>query len=305
MTYRKTGVLVMAFGGPGSLAEIEPFMMKLTGRVPSQELLERVTRRYEMIGGASPLPEITRQQTEALESELGSDEFTCYVGMRYSSPGIGEAVEAMTVHGIEKAVALSMSPHSSRVSTAAYVEEVRRATAKTKDAPEFLFVDTWHKESLFLEAVADKVRAGLAAFGPDAGETEIIFSAHSLPRAYVDEGDPYIEQLGETVAGVVERLGQVSWRIAYQSRGGGPGEWLGPEVGDVLAELATGGKRRVLVVPIGFTADHIETLYDIDIAMRDKAESLGLMFERTESLNVSPKFIEALAGVVRERLRVQ
>ncbi len=322
MVYRKTGVLLLAFGGPEAGDDIALFMERLMGRAPGPELVEHVAARYRTIGGGSPLPEITRRQAQALESDLGSDDFKVYVGLQYSHPLIPETVDEMAAHGIERAVALSMSPHSSRVSSAAYIETVRRATAKTPNAPTFLFVEDWHMEPLYLDAVTEKIRAALGrgSAGPEGGpvgvagdvdaagqleDTEIIFSAHSLPVSYIEEGDPYVEQLNETVAGVLDRLGDVSWHVAYQSKGRGEGEWLGPTVTEVMSELAASRKRRVLIVPIGFVSDHVETLYDIDIVMKQEAEAAGLSFARAESLNTSPTFIDALAHVVRERLRNQ
>jgi ferrochelatase len=311
VVYRKTGVLLLAFGGPEASDDIAPFMERLMGRAPGPELIEHVASRYRTIGGGSPLPEITRRQAQALENDLGSDDFKVYVGLQYSHPLIPETVDEMAAHGIERAVALSMSPHSSRVSSAAYIETVRRATAKAPNAPAFLFVEDWHTEPLYLDAVAEKIRAALgrevggerAEAELSAGEVEIIFSAHSLPVSYIEDGDPYVEQLNETVAGVLERLGEVSWQVAYQSKGRGEGEWLGPTVTEVMSELAASRKRRVLIVPIGFVSDHVETLYDIDIVMKREAEAAGLSFARAESLNTSPTFIDALAHVVRERLR--
>ncbi len=306
MAYHKTGVLLLAFGGPETLDDVEPFMQRLTGKKPSPEVLERVKDRYRQIGGGSPLPEMTRRQAEALENDLGSDDFEAFVGMRYSAPLIADTVEAMAVHGIEKAVALSLSPHSSRVSSGAYIEEVRRATAKIDCAPEFDFVTDWHVEPGYLDAIADNTKAALARLDPGSTDNlEVVFSAHSLPKSYIDDGDPYVDQLNETVAGVVSRLGDVSWTVAYQSKGQAPGEWLGPEVDGVLEDLARKGTSKILVVPICFVSDHVETLYDIDIAIRNKAASLGLTFERAASLNTSPKFIDALTRVVRERLRVE
>lgn len=305
MVYHKTGLLVLAFGGPETLDEVEPFMERLMGRKPPAEVVARVIERYKLIGGGSPLPEITRQQAEALENDLGSDDYEAFVGMHYSHPLIAETVETMSVHGVEKAVALSMSPLSSRVSGSAFVEEVRRATARIKGAADFLFVEDWHKEPLYLDAVAEKATNALAGFSAEAHDVEVVFSAHSLPKSYIDEGDPYVDQLNETVQGVVERLGDISWRVAYQSRGTTEGEWLGPDVDTVLEELAAAGAAEVLVVPIGFVSDHIETLYDIDITMARKAGSLGLGFRRAESLNTSPKFIDALTRVIRERVHTE
>ncbi len=297
--YSKTGVLLMAYGGPKTIEEVEPFLEAMTGRKPSHQTLDRVIVRYEAIGGGSPLPTITEQQASLLERDLDWNLFEAFAGYQYTHPLIGETVEFMAQHGIEHAVGVSMSPFSSRVTSDAYVESVRRATRKT-NKPEFLFVLDWHKEPLFHEAVADKVKESVSNF---AGEKPVVvFTAHSLPKRYVEEGDPYVDEFDDTIGSVVALLGGIEWRKAYQSKGHADGEWLGPDAGDVFVQLAKEGKRSVLVVPLGFAADHVETLYDIDILMRQQAEDLGLRFERSESLNTTPKFIDALTRVVRERL---
>jgi len=293
----------MAFGGPKTLADVEPFLEKLMGRAPSPELLHRVQLRYEAIGGGSPLPDITEQQASELERDLDWNLFEAFVGYQHSHPYISETVEFMAGHGIEQGVAISMSPFSSRVTSDAYVESVRRATAKIDEAPEFLFILDWHKEPMFHEAIADKVKAALAGFPPGA-RVPLVFTAHSLPKRYIDEGDAYADEFHDTVEGVLSFLGEPDWRMAYQSKGHGQDEWLGPDAGEVFEELAREGAGNVLVVPVGFVADHVETLYDIDIVMRGQAENLGLRFERSESLNITPKFIAALTRAVRERLGV-
>jgi ferrochelatase len=194
-----------------------------------------------------------------------------------------------------------MSPHYSSISTGAYFEEVREA-AKGRDV-EIILVDSFHAQAAFIEAIVDKVRQALSALERESGEeAQIVFSAHSLPMEYLEKGDPYVEQLNETVAGIVKMIPDRTWHLAYQSRGHGTGTWLEPDIENKLEELTARGVRQVVVVPLSFTCDHIETLYDIDITVANKARALGLGFARAEALNTSKRFIEALAVAVRPHL---
>ncbi len=173
---------------------------------------------------------------------------------------------------------------------------------KLKAGLDVIQVTGWHDHRSFLEALEEKVREGLDRFAPEVRDTvQVIFSAHSLPRETI-ANDPYVEEIRETIEGLVKRTGPLTWYLAFQSRGGGPGDWLGPDVGDVLEDLARNGCRRVLVVPVGFVSDHLETLYDLDIMHKARAQQLGMEYERSPSLNASPKFIRALAQVLVEHL---
>ncbi len=205
--------------------------------------------------------------------------------------------------GIREIVALPMSPLRSRGSTGAYIEEMNRVAADRKEMLKVSFVEGWHQSPLFLDAVREKVKEGLSEFAPERrSRVHLLFTAHSLPRSII-ENDPYVQDMKESVEGVLKGFEDQPWSIAYQSKGGGPEEWVGPDVESVLTELATEGVRDVLVVPIGFVADHIEILYDIDILFQEKARSLGMVLKRTESLNTSEKFILALSAAVEERIR--
>jgi ferrochelatase len=298
-------LLLLAFGGPRSLDEVEFLLTRLFGgRRPASEQLERVKDRYRLIGGCSPLPEITADQAEALAEKLRGrgHAFKSYVGMRYCHPLIEETLKQIVRDGFKEVVAVPMAPFRSRASTGAYVEELKRAKETIGEEICISFVEGWYRHPLFLEAVIERIRDGLGQFSVKEGNPVwLIFTAHSLPKALI-ENDPYVKEIEESVVEVVKGLGPVPWRIAYQSKGGGPGEWIGPDVETVLEDLASQEVKRVLIVPIGFVSDHIEILYDIDIAYRKKAESLGITLARTRSLNSSDLFMEALAEIVEERL---
>ena len=299
-------ILLLAFGGPRSLDEVEPFLTRLfRGRRPSTEQLERVKERYRLIGGCSPLPEITLKQAEALENSLEAKgySFKSYVGMRYGHPLIEETLKKILEDGIHEMIALPMVPFRSRGSTGAYIEEVNQVSRNIGEKIEISFVEGWHLHPLFLGAIQEKIEEGLMQFTPEKRKkVHLIFSAHSLPSSLV-KNDPYVNDLEESVKEVLKSVEPLPWHIAFQSRGMGPEEWLGPEVESLLTELSRRKVREVLVVPIGFVADHIEVLYDIDILYRGKAESMGMMLKRTASLNFSERFIEALAAIVEEHIK--
>jgi protoporphyrin/coproporphyrin ferrochelatase len=298
-------ILLLAFGGPRSLDEVEPFLTRLfRGRKPSSEQLERVKERYRLIGGRSPLPEITFKQAKALENSLDAKgyPFKSYVGMRYGHPLIEETLKKIVVDGIHEVIALPMAPFRSRASTGAYIEEVNQLKKNMEGKTEISFVEGWHLHPLFLGAIREKIEEGLMQFTPEERKkVHLIFSAHSLPTSLV-QNEPYVKDMEESVQEVLKKVEPLPWHIAFQSRGMGPEEWLGPDVESILTELPRQGVREVLVVPIGFVADHIEVLYDIDILYRGKAESMGMVLKRTPSLNFSERFIEALAAIVEEQM---
>jgi len=220
--------------------------------------------------------------------------------MSYWHPLIEETVEQMITDGVREVVALSLSPHFSRTTTGAYFKELERVVKEKESHLEIIRAGEWHVHPLFLQAIAEKIEEGLARFPEDVkADVEVVFSAHSLPKRFVEEGDAYVSQLQETLKGVLKSICLNHWRLAYQSSRRGTGEeWLDPNIETVLEEIADAGRRHVLLVPIGFTADHIETLYDIDIYLKRKAFELGLDFHRSAVLNDSTTFISALAEVV-------
>jgi ferrochelatase len=299
-------LLILAFGGPRSLEEVEFLLTRLSkGQKPSPEQLERVKERYRLIGGSSPLPEITLKQAKALENNLNSKgyPFKSYVGMRYSHPLIEETMSEILRDGIREVIAIPMAPFRSRASTGAYIEEVNRVQKELGEGLEISFVKGWHLYPLFLDAVREKVQEGLMEFSSEKRKkVHLIFTAHSLPKSIL-ENDPYATEMEASVRGVLEGMEPHPSDIAFQSRGSGPEEWAGPDVESVLIKLSQEKVKEVLIIPIGFISDHIEILYDIDIAFRKKAESLGIILKRTRSLNTSERFIEALAAIVEGHIK--
>jgi ferrochelatase len=298
-------ILLLAFGGPRSLDEVEPFLTRLfRGRKPSPEQLERVKERYRLIGGFSPLPEITLKQAKALENSLNSKgyPFKSYVGMRYGQPLIEETLREIIRDGIQEVIAIPMAPFRSRASTGAYIEEVKQAQERLEGKMEISFIEGWHLHPLFLGAIQEKIEEGLRPFTPEERKrVHSIFSAHSLPKSLA-ENEFYVKDMEASVREVLKRIEPLPWHIAFQSRGMGPEEWLGPDVEFILTELSHQKVREVLIIPIGFVSDHIEVLYDIDIFYREKAESMGMVLRRSPSLNYSERFIEALTAIVEKHI---
>jgi ferrochelatase len=299
-----TGILLLAYGGPDSLDDVEPYLLDIRGGRPtSPELVEEIKERYALIGGRSPLLEITRQQAEALEVHLnreGKARFRAYVGMRHWQPRIKEALAQMADDGIKKAVVLVMAPHYSRMSIGAYFKRLDEAIQELGVNISFNRVESWHDQPGFIAALTEKARQALTLFDGDDTLPKVIFSAHSLPSRILEWGDPYDTQLHETAGLVAGQLGLPAdrWLFCYQSAGRSPEPWLGPQIEEVIAQQAEAGEKRLLVVPIGFVCDHVEILYDIDIESRQLAEVHGVRLERSESLNASPSFIAALADIV-------
>jgi ferrochelatase len=299
-------LLLLAFGGPRSLDEVEPFLTRLLrGRKPSAEQLERVKERYRLIGGHSPLTEITFKQAKALEDSLNAKGYPIrsYVGMRYGHPLVEETLKKISDDGIREVIAVPMAPFRSRASTGAYIEEVNQVNKKLGGKIKVSLVEGWHLHPLFVEAIREKIEEGLMQFNPEERKkVHLIFSAHSLPKSLV-ENEPYIKDMEESVKEVVEKFDPLPWHMAFQSRGAGPEEWLGPDVESVFEELSKKKICEVLIVPIGFVSDHIEILYDVDILYRNRAKLLGIQLKRTLSLNFSKRFIEALRAIVEEHIR--
>ncbi len=303
-------VLLLAYGGPLSLEDVEPYLLDVRGgRPPSPQLVEEVRQRYALIGGRSPLLEHTQAQARALEAYLREQwgkSIPVFVGMRHWHPYIRDVVPEIVAQGAEYIVAIPMAPHYSRISVGAYRHALNEALAEVERPPKVAFVERWGSHPRFVRAVADRVREALARFPVDVREqVAVVFTAHSLPKRIVEMGDPYPQELAESARLVARTVGLGTWHLAYQSAGASRVPWLGPDVGEVIEDLARAGVRHVLVVPVGFVCDHVEVLYDIDIELRQRAESLGVHMERTESLNDSPGLIATLAALVEERLRVE
>lgn len=304
-----TAVLLLAYGGPERLEDVEPFLRDIRGGRPTPaELVEEVRGRYAAIGGRSPLLDITRAQARALEERLNRESdrsWRTFVGMRHWHPYVHQTVGEIAEAGIRRAVALCLAPQYSRMSIGAYFAALDRALATTGADLEVTRVASWSDHPGFLDAVAQKVVAGLESWPrEERGDVLVLFTAHSLPRKIVRQGDPYDDQLRATAGAVAERVERrtgsaLDWTFCYQSAGAGAVDWLGPQIEQVVVERARSGHRDLLAAPIGFVADHVEVLFDLDVEARELAEAEGARFERTESLNTTPAFIAALTDVVR------
>lgn len=305
-TMNETAVLLLAFGGPDSLEAISPFLKNvMRGRTPSPEMIKTIEERYRKIGGKSPITEITRKQAGALQKQLekkSEASLSVHIGMRHWHPFIKETLSEIADAGCKKIIAVCMTPQRSNYSANGYEKDVLNGLEGLKEKPDIRFVSEWHMNQRFQEAVAEKINEAIIPFKENGQKTAVIFSAHSLPLKVMDNDDPYVNQINETIKGVLSVTGELDWKLGYQSKGLAPGEWLEPTVESVLKNLPGEGYKNVLIVPIVFVSDHVETLYDIDIVYRQQAESLGLNFNRSKSLNDSPKFIDALSEVVMEAI---
>lgn len=293
------GVLVMAYGGPGSLDEVEPYLRDVRGfRETPGHIVEEVRARYARIGGRSPIVERTQAQAAALERALNRNgaRFVAVVGMRHWHPYIGDALVRLAERGIGRAVGVVMAPQYSRMSIGAYYREVEDA----QSGIEVRGIESWHLLPGFLNALADRVREARARFPESVRDrVPVVYTAHSLPQRILEWQDPYPVQLAETMAAVIERVGSHQTRFAYQSAAMTPDPWLGPDAGDVLEELARDGAPGVVIAPIGFLCEHVEILYDVDIELQERATALGLRLERIAMLDDAPTMIEGLAELVR------
>lgn len=289
-------VLLMAYGGPGNLAEVEPYLMDVRGgRATRPQLLEEIRARYARIGGRSPILELTRAQAAAVGRALGGA-FRTFVGMRHWHPYIRDTAGEIRRAGHHRVVGVVMAPHYSGMSVGAYEKKLLEA-AQERDPLEVTLVRSWWEQPAFLDTVAEHVRQALQRF-PRPAEVQIIFTAHSLPERILATGDPYPEELKASAAEVARRLQREQWHFAYQSAGATNEPWLGPDAGELMTKLARGGAAALLLVPIGFVCDHVEILYDIDIEYQALARRLGVHLERTASLNDDPGLVAAVATVV-------
>lgn len=292
-----TGVLLMAYGAAKDLASIPEYLADIRhGRAPDPALTAEITERYRRMGGRSPLLEITRKQAEALKARLGSG-FEVGVGMRHCEPRIESAVRDLAAAGCGTVVGVPLTPFASRLSTGAYF-----AKFESGGAPglKLLRAASFHDHPGLVEAIAERAREAIARLG--ARDFRVLFTAHSLPASIEQEGDPYPAQLKETAALAARRLALAKHEFAYQSRGRTGEPWLGPDAGEVLERLAREGVKAVVLSPMGFVSEHLETLYDDDVLYREQAARLGMRFERAAALNDHPAFITALADAVRDAL---
>jgi len=297
------GVLLMAYGTPNSEEDMEPYLTDIrTGHRPTEDALENLKERYRKVGGRSPLLDISNAQASALEKTLNARGVNArvYVGMKHWHPYIGEVVPRIANDGISRIIALTLAPHYSKISIGGYKQAVDHALAATGNLS-VDFVDSWYDHPLFHRAVAERITLAMGQF-PKSGDVDIVFTAHSLPERILDYNDPYPSQLHSSCQAVANMLKLDNWSFAYQSAGQTAEKWLGPDILESLKKISERRKAvNVLIVPIGFVADHLEILYDIDVEAQEFAKAHGLELRRTESLNTSQTFISALADIALTR----
>ena len=298
----------MAHGAPTSVDDIPLYLKNIRGGTDSSpEVIQIIRDRYEAVGGSSPLLEITKGQSEKLEKFLNQNggNFKVYIGMRSWAPYIRDVVKKMLEDGVEKIIALCLAPQYSTWSTKLYFNAFNDALEKNLkgDLPPVQMIGSWANQPSLIDAFVEKYNIAMDKIRTLGYEkVHTVFTVHSIPAESLEQGDFYDKEYDSTVKAIVERVKPYRWYQAYQSQGMIPVPWLGPTVESVLDRIAKIGSKPVLIVPVGFVSDHVETLYDIDIEFSRYAKSKNLTLFRTESLNQSPLFTEALASVVWEHL---
>jgi protoporphyrin/coproporphyrin ferrochelatase len=291
------GVLVMAYGTPGSREEVEPYYTRIRhGRPPSEEQLADLIRRYDAIGGISPLAERTAAQVAGIASALDSlapDRFDVRFGSKYTSPSIEEAVASFLDDGITTIVGITLTPHSASMGSGEYLA---RAEAALGEEGTLLRIEQWYDTEGFAELMARRVLDALANLPEEQqGDALVLFTAHSLPQRILESGDPYPAQLDDSAQRIAAAAGLSRFEVAWQSAGRTPEPWIGPDILDVIAGLPARDINAVVICPVGFVSDHLEVLYDVDVDAQQVAKDAGVALERTASLNDDPAFMAILA----------
>ena len=285
----------MAYGTPATPEDVEAYYTHVRrGRPPSPEQLADLRRRYDAIGGTSPLLARTREQAAGIQAALG-DGFLVELGMKHAAPFIEDGVANLVAAGVTRIVGVVLAPHYSALSVGEYA---KRAEATATEAGVYLtMVRSWHLAPGYVDLLAGFVASELKRLTVDP--VEVVFTAHSLPTRILAMGDPYPDQLAETAAAVAAQAGVERWSVGWQSAGRTPEPWIGPDILAVLPTLRDAGAAGVVVCAAGFVSDHLEVLYDLDVEARAAAEAIGLAFTRTPSPNADPGFCATVAGVVR------
>ena len=293
----KQAVLLLAHGAPDRLEDVPEYLTLVRGGRPlAPQLAGEIKQRYADIGGGSPLTARTREQAASLQALLATEGLPVYVGMRNWRPFIRETVAEMQTTGVERIVALCLAPQYSKFSIGLYFRRLQEAKTELGFPAEIAWAKSYHDHPLLIEAFHQKLAPLLPC-------ERVLFTAHSLPEKILESGDAYVRETRNTARAVAERAGLAAWDFAFQSQGLTDERWLGPTVESTLERYAREGVREMVLAPIGFVSDHVEILYDVDILFRRFAKDRGIDLRRPESLNDSPAFIAALAGVARERLK--
>ena len=287
-------LILLAHGAPESPDKVDDYILRVrNGRPLDSQVMESIRDRYKQIGG-SPLLQWTERQARALEQLLRSrsDSRKVYFGMRHSPPFISETVNRMLADGVQSAMAICLTPQFSQLTIGAYRKALEDAIADR--SLQWKLIPSYAKHPQLIQAFAENLQTVLQA----QPNSFVIFTAHSLPERVLSQGDPYDYEVKETALLVAKACKLPDWRFAYQSQGMTAEKWLGPTVEARLDEIATKSISKVIVMPVGFVSDHLETLYDIDIHFCEYAASKGVTLFRAPSLNDSPSFIELLYQLV-------
>jgi ferrochelatase len=293
----------MAYGTPADRDAIGEFYTDVRrGHPPTKAQLDALIARYDAIGGTSPMNARTTAQIAALQSALDEVEpgrFRTYYGSKHADPNIEAAIERAGHDGCDAVVGLVLAPHFSAMSVGEYIARAKEAAGERGLRASFL--ERWHDEPALIDALAARVADALGALSPEeAAKATVVVTAHSLPARVLDTNDPYPDELATTAKLLADRLGLTSWRTGWQSAGRTGEAWLGPDICEIIDELAGKGATAVVVCPAGFTSDHLEVLYDLDIVAANRADAAGIAFVRTASLNAEPTVFSALARRVVE-----
>jgi len=302
------GVFLLAYGTPESLDDVEPYFTHIRGgRKPSPEAVANLRERYRLVGGRTPLKDLTFATADKLQARLDAEapgRYRVYVGMKHWHPFIAETMPHIAADGVRDVVALVLAPHYSRMSVGGYRRYVDEANATLEQPLQITFIERWHDHPGFRRLIADRIVAARAELPPDLHDQALVlFSAHSLPERILSWNDPYPDELRESAAGIAGLLGLTDWRLCYQSAGMTGEPWLGPDILDYLEELHGEGVRAVVSAPFGFVADHLEVLWDIDREAQDKAAELGMELRRIRMPNADDEFVDVLVSLVRDALR--
>jgi ferrochelatase len=312
MTTEQTGVVLLNMGGPEKLDDVRPFlynlfsdreiirlgpffMQKPLAWLISKRRAPKSMKTYEKIGGGSPLTAITLDQEKALEKVLRPHgNYTVVSAMRYWHPDSDTALKKLADKGIRRIIGLALYPHYSCATTGSSVQELKRAIARSGETFSLTVIESWPTQPDYIQTLAHNIEETAAAFAPN--HPQVVYSAHSLPVSFIEEGDPYVDHIKATIQHI-EKITKLPGKLCFQSRSG-PVEWLTPSTPDMLDNLARKGCKNILMVPISFVSDHVETLYEIDMLYRDQAKKLGMRLESSRSLNCNPTFIDGLKALI-------
>lgn len=311
----KNGVILLNMGGPDTLHNVRPFLFNLfsdreiirLGPAFLQKTLAWIisSRRapksraiYAKIGGGSPLKEISFQQAKALQGVLSKDgDYVVTVAMRYWPPFADQAIEEMLTAGVDRLTALTLYPHYSKATTGSSLSHLEKSLQRLAPGVPLTSISSWPTQNEYISALAENITKGLQSFKTQP--VQIVYSAHSLPVSFIQNGDPYVDHIGQTIT-AIESITRQRGRLCYQSRSG-PVEWLSPSTPEMLEILANEGCKNILMVPISFVSDHVETLYEINILYREQAAERGMVLKPCASLNTNPLFIQGLRALVLQQ----